>query len=1003
MRLHRLTLSAFGPYPHRVDVDFDALGYGGLFLLHGDTGAGKTTVLDAIAFALYGTVPGARGEAKRLRCDSADPHTRTEVELELSVAGRRLHIVRNPEYSRPKSRGDGFTTERAKVTLSWLDPADSEVTGVSGHREVGDVVLELLGMSADQFFQVVLLPQGEFARFLRADTAEREQLLERLFDTERFADIESAFAAARRDSVQQVRTLTSRVEVAQARLAEACGVDGDEVDTDQELTELRDRLAAQAEAAGAEAAAAKDERVVAAAELAESEALVRKIATLRQLQAERQSLDAGAEQLSEQENALAAARRAGPVMHALSAADGADEDLQAARLAERRAGAIAERVAARSGEDAAGRDPDDLLQAVEQFGRPADADDLRRLAGADRELAGSLAGLIDEAGNQQRDEQIAAELEAELAQLVDAATVRQADLGLLPSRVERLSSELDVATAAAGSLERTEIELATATGVAAAARSVSDLAAALQRRTDAATAAVDAHQARRDERQRLTDLRFAGMAAELAAGLTADGACPVCGSVEHPQPASSGAGQVSADAVTAAGQAESAAAAARETAESARGRARELHAAAGAAALGQDAAQADDRVRRLTERLALERRSAAPIDKLRAAIAAATRRRDTLQTEHERSLQRQAELRTELVAVGDRLRHRADRLREAARPFRSVTERRVHLLELADAREKWSGALDSVHAATAITVRTGQSLKLAVEQSAFADVDAACTAAAVDIDQLAASIRATQDRGLAVTTRLSDPELAGIEVNHRIDLQPLRQRTAGAVRTADLAVAAAETAGRVATATAAAVSALIAARSRLAPVAAESAELSALADTIAGRGQNHRALSLRTYVLAARLRQVAVVAGERLQRMSGGRYSFEHSTGKESRGRSGGLGLDILDGHSGTVRPAKTLSGGESFLASLALALGLADVVAGESGGRVLDTIFIDEGFGTLDAETLDLVMDTLDELRAGGRTVGLVSHVDDLRQRIPTRLHIRRTAAGPVPELVGG
>ena len=118
--------------------------------------------------------------------------------------------------------------------------------------------------------------------------------------------------------------------------------------------------------------------------------------------------------------------------------------------------------------------------------------------------------------------------------------------------------------------------------------------------------------------------------------------------------------------------------------------------------------------------------------------------------------------------------------------------------------------------------------------------------------------------------------------------------------------------------------------------------------------------------------------------MSAGRYTFVHSTDREARGKAGGLGLDILDGWSGLVRPAKTLSGGESFLASLALALGLADVVAAEAGGRVLDTLFVDEGFGSLDPDTLDLVMETLDELRAGGRVVGVVSHVDELRQRIP-------------------
>ncbi len=162
-------------------------------------------------------------------------------------------------------------------------------------------------------------------------------------------------------------------------------------------------------------------------------------------------------------------------------------------------------------------------------------------------------------------------------------------------------------------------------------------------------------------------------------------------------------------------------------------------------------------------------------------------------------------------------------------------------------------------------------------------------------------------------------------------------------------------------------------------------------------------MSLRAYVLASRLEEIAVSASVRLQRMSGGRYEFVHSDEAGSRGRRGGLGLDIRDDFTGVVRSAKTLSGGESFLASLSLALGLADVVAAESGGIVLDTMFIDEGFGTLDADTLDSVMAVLDELRDGGRVVGIVSHVDEMRQRIPSRLHVIRGRAGSSVKVIAG
>jgi exonuclease SbcC len=185
------------------------------------------------------------------------------------------------------------------------------------------------------------------------------------------------------------------------------------------------------------------------------------------------------------------------------------------------------------------------------------------------------------------------------------------------------------------------------------------------------------------------------------------------------------------------------------------------------------------------------------------------------------------------------------------------------------------------------------------------------------------------------------------------------------------------------------------------PALAAFEELTELTDVVNGRGQNARKMSLRAYVLAARLEEVAIAATARLQKMSDDRFSFVHTDVAGPRGTRGGLGLDVLDAYSGSTRSTKTLSGGETFLASLALALGLADVVAAETGGALLDTLFVDEGFGMLDANTLDEVMDTLDELRAGGRVVGLVSHVEELRHRIPTRLRVHKSRTGSRVELI--
>ena len=218
MRPHSLSMTAFGPFAGTVALDLDALSSSGLFLLHGATGAGKTTLLDGIGFALFGRVPGPRGQARRLRSDHASPAVRTSVTLEATFGTRRVQITRSPAFVREKARGSGVVTEQARVSLSEWRDGGWEVLSTRP-READDEVLDLVGMSAEQFFQVVLLPQGDFASFLRSSSPERVALLKKLFATERFADVEEWLAARRRVCNERVSVahdvvtdLVSRVE-----------------------------------------------------------------------------------------------------------------------------------------------------------------------------------------------------------------------------------------------------------------------------------------------------------------------------------------------------------------------------------------------------------------------------------------------------------------------------------------------------------------------------------------------------------------------------------------------------------------------------------------------------------------------------------------------------------------------------------------------------------------------------------------------------------------------
>ncbi|CCH28147.1 SMC family ATPase [Actinosynnema sp. NPDC047251] len=960
MKLHRLSVSAFGPYPGREEVDFDLLGADGLFLLHGDTGAGKTTLLDAVAFALFGKVPGARGQVKRLRCDYADRDTPTEVELELTVRGRRFRVVRSPEYDRPKKRGDGVTRQQAKVSLTWLAGWHGE-----GHTRIDDVAREvesLLGMTAEQFFQVVLLPQGEFANFLRAETAEREKLLEKLFGTERFLDVEKWFRERRKAKGRELDELGRANRDLVQRVAEVAGEDPPADGGDPEwLSSLLKRLDEVNLEAQARAALAAGSLGRAETAWRQTQELADRVRRVRRARADLARCAEAEPRRAAWERERDAARRAAVVVPAQERV--------------RRLEQAADRVLAQARAAA---------DAVEAFGHPVSGTDLRADGERLREEAGGLTALADEARRQQEDRR----------RLDELARREEQAAGRLTTLVTALAEVPDRLAAARAAAEESALAVARLESVAARAAAARDLPGAerlLRTADDARRVAVDAHQKAKDVLLQVRQQRLDGMAVELAAELRAGRSCPVCGSAEHPRPA-----EPMLDAVTAAD--EERATAVEQTALDRRTAAEKAF---------QDAASRVTTLREVVGEhdpaaLIAEHRSldtvASQRDARSGALAALERKVEAA-TRDRAALEREtAELAASRRELAEAVRERADRLEEARGEFADVTARRAHLLDLSDAL----AALAERRAAVAEHRERLAEQQVEVSGLAagagFADVAEALAAARPEsaVAELDVRIRQVEDVRVAAEAVLA--ELPDVDPAAEIDLPAAETRYRAARDQAEQAANGRADAGRRLARTSELAERLSAAWVRLEPVATAYAELDALTDVINGQGQNANRMTLRTYVLAARLEEVAVAASARLERMSQGRYRFVHSVEAGPRGTRGGLGLDVLDDYSGQQRPAKTLSGGESFLASLALALGLSDVV---SAGAVLDTLFIDEGFGTLDAGALELVMSTLDELRAGGRVVGLVSHVEELRQRIPTRLRVRKARGGSSLEVV--
>lgn len=1096
MRLHRLELTAFGPFAETTVVDFDELGADGLFLLHGQTGAGKTTVLDAIAFALYGRVPGARGESKRLHSDHADEQTPPRVVLEATLGGRRLRLHRTPEFLRPKKRGTGWITEQASATLEWLDGRGLNLSRIP---DIGEEIVRLLGMSADQFFQVVLLPQGDFARFLRADNEEREKLLEKLFDTERFGTAEQWLIDKRRASAADLDTRRQSIDRLIAQIGVAAGLNATETVGPLEAVEWSQDLLATARTALTVTAAEREARQADSTRAHTAAEEQRRLHDHhRRLTAARAQLDAYAATADRRARAQAEldrARRAEPVATALADARAAAVTLRRRDEATQRAAeelaahlldpasaelpgtywaavdlAAAELAGTELGEDLAvlesvtgdaaalpggraedgDREPrDPPPDGTRQDGSSTGLFDLAHAsagpstttaatpaaagypstsvgprAGLDSAIARWTAqiGALDEVrADAEQATRLAGEMtrlrqeRAELGGLAEKLTRRREEL---PESIAAVELRLREAADAAAGLPVLEAECDRLRNAATAALELA------QRRGELATAraafesARTAHLDAREHTLKLRERRLAGMAAELAGALQEGHPCTVCGSVEHPDPARAAEATVSKETEDKASQAERIAESARERAQTRVAeleRAIEVLVERGGEA---DKAELAAALNVATERLETARRLAAGVDARTADLARLRADETRLQNELRDCETRTSATTERIVATDRRLAELTERLRAAAGTDGTVERRRVRLRTLVDdaaalrdARAEVLGARDQVASAALRIEKLSREAGLVEaaqpvmrldgtgpDYTVLADyariVDAASRTAQQQADLEDELLTADRSRAAAEAV-LAEPEVRAAATAVPGDLTELEAAVAQAQSRLNDAVAAHSGAVRRVELLEDLCGQLWAAVDRIAPLQRAHEELSALADVVAGRGENNRKMSLRSYVLAARLEEVALAGSVRLRRMSGGRYEFVHSDAAGPRGRRGGLGLDIRDDYTGAVRPAKTLSGGETFMASLSLALGLADVVAAESGGLVLDTLFIDEGFGSLDADTLDAVMGVLDELRSGGRVVGVVSHVDEMRQRIPSRLHVVRGRTG--------
>ena len=1013
MTPERLELNEFGPYTDPQTVDFDELQARQLFLIHGATGSGKSTLLDAICFALYGKTSGRERDGDEMRSDFATPEDPTEVTLDFRLGDERYRVRRRPQQTLAKKRGEGVTQKSEKAAL--YDRSNAEEIGTDGvpladgKRDVDSSVERLLGLEHEQFRQVVVLPQGKFRTFLSAGSTEREEILKVLFETRRYERLQDVLKEMETEAEDDVRHLRRRKEDALGRHEAEDTEELEEMlaETTSRLEETREEkegLAETLEAAREDLQQAKSEQKI----LDELEAARRAVEELREKRGAHET----------RKGLLETAQRAAevaPVKDDLETRReekrAADEEAGAAKQAFEKA-QEALRASKEALEEERERDArrEELRQEKARLeGLEEDIEQLETVKGElseQREKKEALVGSIGETEAKLDD------LETELGGKREDLEEKEA----LAGKRELLAKEFEEAqalTEKAGELSQKQ-------------EAVEAAEAKLQETEEKRGAREKELQEAKEQLSELEERRREAYASVLAAGLSDGEPCPVCGSEEHPAPAEEAHDVPSEDEIESA----------REEKTQAREALDEAHSAVSDAqsTLAETRAQVESlkenhpRLDEMTEAEIETKREEA--ESALAEAREAAEEANTLAQQIEEKEEQLAELEGDLEGLEEQLddvESNIDGLASKEETIRGRLPEDVATLEalnealdgtteelasLEEALESAETAVQGAREERADRQRSALSRQLAAQRAAerLAEVQGRFKEAlrengfddASDFEEARRDKEKRESMKEEVET-FEEAWAAATDRNVRAEEQAEdieEPDVEGAEETVDSLTDELDAVKEVVTKLEMKAEEIREALQTIEEIESELQEaderyrqvgfLSELA-----RGGNESRMSLQRFVLATRLEEVLRVANEHIAHMTQNRYRLLRS--EEVGDRRSGSGLDLLvhDAYTGDRRPVATLSGGEGFMAALSLALGLSDVVQSISGGRHLETLFIDEGFGSLDQEALDRAMQALSDLRDTGRLVGVISHVSELKQRISTRLEVHQTQEG--------
>jgi exonuclease SbcC len=984
-----LVMEAFGPFRGRQEIDFGVLGDKRLFLIEGDTGSGKTTIFDAMCAALYGqtSVGRSQGHMKSLSAE-ADAICRLEFAFQVGLCSFRIERI--PEQQRMSRRGGGVTTQAHAATL-WETTEGTDHVLATKVGDVSDRIVEILGLSAEQFCQVVLLPQGRFEQMLKAPAQDRENVLKVLFQTDRYLAIQERLATDARQADSEVRDALR----AREQTLESIGCA-----TPDELSKRHaDAQAEIARSRAARAALATDE-AAARAELDAGRQVERKIE-------EQRAAEKAFKALQKQEPAVNACRleigRAERAFH-ISATDAnlAEAVTQSDEAAANLRGKTLLLDDARLQKTQAAHE----LETQEK--RRPEHDSLRseivRLEATEKVVA-ELAGLrtATASAQEETDKQISRlrSAEKELAvchEKLDTARKRRTEQ-------EQVAATVGERRTAVRNAEQAQERSKQAEDLREKVRGLKKQVALVRKRKQVAEARLKRARAKQTKAQ---SEWVKAQAAVLAKTLEPGSPCPVCGSKQHPKPAKRGRGAVDQAELERTKSEVDAAEDAFEVVRAEVGRlASELADATGREQALTDGTSAKTAAREaaLTRKLldkaeaaakalpglvkeiarlgAEEDRRKLECETLRAgataaeaSLAAARAKLDQREQDIPAQHRDPTTLHQAIKSLGDKLQTLMRALEEAQEAARLSGEK------VATSSEAASGAQEAVDKARQLVAVLQEKLDREIAAEGFTSLDdyraakrsrqqvKELQAKVARFDEDLAAANARLARAMDAATGLAAPDLA--KLGGRVE------ELLGQLQAADTGIGA----------LAKDVTTMEACQKRLADLQKDlagregrSAALRRLANV--ATGIEPRNPGFHRFVLAERLDEVLLAANRRFGPMSDERYRLQRVRDEENRRVAAGLNLEVLDGYSGKTRPVDTLSGGESFQAALSLALGLADVVQQHSGGVKLDTVFVDEGFGSLDPNALELAMRCLEDLRQTGRLVGVISHVAEMKERI--------------------